>query len=423
MQKTGTQREWIERAREALPAGTFGNFSADTVIREGKGARVWDMDGNEYVDYLISSGPMVLGHSHPEVLEAIFEQLPKGQTFFANSPPGIELAEEIAAAVPCARQVRFVSSGGEATMYAARLARAHAGRDKILKFEGGFHGMSAEAQMSVEPERRANSPEAIPDSAGIPRETAAQVLVAPFNDIESVRSLLDEHGGEIAGVIVEPLQRIIPPKEGFLQALREETEKRGILLIFDEIVTGFRMAWGGAQERHGVIPDIAALGKIIGGGFPLAAIAGPSEIMAHFDKEAVGKDKWLMQRGTLSGNPVAAAAGLKTLEILKRDGNLGRLRRLGEEVMAVLREALDPIGVPYHIAGDPTVFDVVFSSKFPRDYWDTRGADAQKAAAWNRGLREGGIFKSPGKTYPCLALGDRELERTRQAALAAARAL
>ncbi|MGI9396317.1 MAG: aspartate aminotransferase family protein, partial [Paracoccaceae bacterium] len=294
MEKIQTQDEWISRARDVLPAGGFGNFDPNIVIRNGKGSRVWDESGNEYVDYLIGSGPMLLGHGHPEVMESVLEQLPKGMTFFANNSAGIELAEEIIAAVPCAEHLRFLSSGGEADMYAMRLARAFTKREKILKFEGGYHGMSAEAQMSLAPTAMSNFPQAIPDSAGIPNAVRDEILVAPFNDLSFLRSLLSEHGHEIAGLIVEPLQRIIPPQVGFLEAVRTECDKYGIVLIFDEVVTGFRFSYGGAQQAYGVTPDLCTLGKVIGGGFPLAAIVGRKDIMAHFDKSAVADNDWLM---------------------------------------------------------------------------------------------------------------------------------
>ena len=192
MNRIYTQSDWIDRAQTALPAGGFGNFDPGIIIAKGEGSRVWDEDGKEYVDYLIGSGPMLLGHGHPEVMEAVLEQLPKGMTFFANNAKGIELAEEIIRAVPCAEQVRFVSSGGEADMYAIRLARAYTGRSKIIKCEGGYHGMSAEAQMSLAPARRVNFPQAVPDSAGIPEGVADEMLIAPFNDIAYMRGLLDE---------------------------------------------------------------------------------------------------------------------------------------------------------------------------------------------------------------------------------------
>lgn len=423
MNRTHSQADWITRARKVLPAGGFGNFDPTIFIRDGHGARVTDEDGKTYVDYLIGSGPMLLGHGHPEVLEAVRDQLPKGMTFFANNAPGVELAEEICRAVPCAEHLRYVSSGGEADMYAIRLARAATRRDKIVKFEGGYHGMSAEAQMSLAPSHRVNFPQAVPDSAGIPASVAADMLIAPFNDPAYIRSLLAEHGDRVAAIIVEPLQRIIPPEPGFLQLLRDEADRYGIVLIFDEVVTGFRFAYGGAQERYGVTPDIATLGKVIGGGFPLAAIVGRADIMAHFDKGAVGADRWLMQLGTLSGNPVAAIAGLKTLEILRREGQYDRLRGLGRTVQTLIREALDPTGIPYRIVGDRTLFEVVFTEVPPRDYRAVLTANSARAKTYNDTLRAHGVFKSPGKTYPCLALTDDDLDITRRALRAAAQAL
>ncbi|MEM1429349.1 MAG: aminotransferase class III-fold pyridoxal phosphate-dependent enzyme [Pseudomonadota bacterium] len=415
--------DWTARARAVLPAGGFGNFDADVVIVDGHGARVRDQHSTEYVDLLIGSGPMLLGHSHAEVLEAVAAQLPRGQTFFANNPQGIALAEEIVAAVPCAEHLRYVSSGGEADMYAMRLARAYTGREKIVKFEGGYHGMCAEAQMSLAPSVRVNFPQAVPDSAGIPDSVADGMLIAPFNDTAFLRSLLAEHGSTVAAIIVEPLQRIVPPEPGFLAALRALADEHGIVLIFDEVVTGFRLAYGGAQEAYGVVPDLCTLGKVIGGGFPLAAIAGRAEIMAHFDKGAVGAERWLMQLGTLSGNPVAAVAGLASLEILRRPGQYERLRALGESIQQVFRDALDRTGIPYAIVGDPTLFDVVFSEQRPRDYRSVQAGDAHLAAVWNAGLRANGVFKSPGKTYPSLALTGDDLAWIGRAAEAAAAGL
>ena len=407
-----SQSGWIDRANAVLPAGGFGNFDPGIIIREGRGSRVWDEDGNEYVDYLIGSGPMLLGHGHPEVLDAVSEQLPRGLTFFANNAAGIELAEQICDAMACGDQVRYVTSGGEADMYAMRLARAFTGRDKIMKFEGGYHGMSAEAQMSLAPEKLTNFPLAVPDSAGIPSGVRDEMLVAPFNDIEFARSLIAEHGHEIAGIIVEPLQRVIPPTPGFLQALREECDRHGIVLVFDEIVTGFRFAYGGAQELYGVTPDVCTLGKIIGGGFPLAAIAGKAHIMAHFDKAKVGADGFLMQLGTLSGNPIAAVAGMKTMEILRRPGQYDKLRGLGKTLMSAISEHLGKAGFDHQIVGDPTLFDVLFTSAKIKDYRDVYAADVDRNLRFNKLLREKGIFKSPGKLYPSLALTDADIEQT-----------
>jgi len=418
-----SQTDWIDRAHKVLPAGGFGNFDPGIVITEGRGSRVRDADGRDYIDYLIGSGPMILGHGHPEVLEAVMAQLPKGMTFFANNTAGIELAEEICSAVACADQLRFVSSGGEADMYAMRLARAFTGRDKIVKFEGGYHGMSAEAQMSLAPTRLANFPMAVPDSAGIPDAVRDGILVAPFNDADFAEALIAEHAHDIAAVIVEPLQRLIPPAPGFLEALRGACDKHGIVLIFDEIVTGFRLAYGGAQERYGVTPDICTLGKIIGGGFPLAAIAGRADIMAHFDKAKVGADGFLMQVGTLSGNPIAAVAGLKTLEILRRPGAYETLRGSGQAIMEMMATALDDRGIAHRVVGDETLFDVVFTGNPVTNYRDVLGADQAAYAAFNRTLRDNGIFKPPGKLYPSLALTDEDLDRTDAAIRVAAEAL
>ena len=410
MQRIDTQKEWIERANAVLPAGGFGNFDPGIIIREGKGSRVWDEDGKEYIDFLIGSGPMLLGHGHPEVLDAVLAQIPKGMTFFANNAAAVELAEEICRAVACAEQVRYVATGGEADMYAMRLARAFTGRDKIMKFEGGYHGMCAEAQMSLAPDKQANFPQAVPDSAGIPEGVRADMLIAPFNDLDFARSLVTEHGSEIAGVIVEPLQRVIPPAPGFLEGLRQLCTEHGIVLIFDEIVTGFRLDYGGAQERYGVVPDLATLGKIIGGGFALAAIAGKKPIMDHFDKGIVGGDKWLMQLGTLSGNSVAAVAGLKTMEILRRDGAYDRLKSFGSRLMQMQSDALGKAGISHQAIGDPTLFDVLFAGGQPQNYREVYAADMAANAVYNTALRAGGILKSPAKLYPCLALADDDFE-------------
>jgi glutamate-1-semialdehyde 2,1-aminomutase len=422
MQKLRTQEEWIARARAVLPAGGFGNFDPGIVIARGQGSHVWDEDGKEYIDYLIGSGPMLLGHGHPEVMEAVLEQLPLGMTFFANNARGIELAEAICTAVACCEQVRFVTSGGEADMYSIRLARAFTGRDKIVKFEGGYHGMSAEAQMSLAPAALVNFPQAVPDSAGIPKGVADEMLIAPFNDLDAVASLLGEHD-DIAAIIVEPLQRIIPAAPGFLKGLRALCDKHHVLLIFDEIVTGFRLAYGGAQERYGVVPDICTLGKIIGGGFPLAALGASSEIMCHFDKSVVGADRWLMQLGTLSGNPVAAAAGLKTMEVLRREGAYDQLRKTGMELQKIQSDALNATGIAHQICGDPTLFDIFFTDRPCTDYRSAKHTDPATSAKYNAVLRANGIFKAPGKLYPSLAITGQDLQRTQAAVAQAAAAI
>ena len=421
-EKSETERDWMARAAAVLPGAGFGNFPADIVLARGDGARVWDISGNAYVDYLIGSGPMMVGHRHPDVIAAVERQLADGLTFFADSAPGIALAERITAAVPCAEKLRYVSTGGEADMYAIRAARAVTGREKILKFEGGYHGMSGEALMSLAPKRLENFPNAVPDSAGIPESVRDSMVIAPFNDAEAVRALLAEHGDQIAAVIVEPLQRIIPPEPGFLEMLRAETERRGIVLIFDEVVTGFRLAWGGAQEKYGVVPDLCTLGKVIGGGFPLAAIAGRDDIMALFDKSRAG-ERFLFQIGTLSGNPVASAAGMATMDILARPGAYDRLRANGTAVMTALRENFARVGVPIQIVGDPVLFDVVFTEAPVRDYRGVFHGDKRRAAVFNAHMRANGILKPDSKFYISLALTDEDLEKTAAAIAASADAV
>ena len=419
----GRQPQIIEKANRVLPGGTFGNLAGDVVIREGRGGHVWDEDGKEYIDFLLGSGPMLVGHAHREVTAAAQARVAEGTTFFANNRWGIELAEAIVAGVPCAEQVRFVSSGSEADLYAMRAARAFKRRDKILKFEGGYHGMSDYSLMSLAPKNPGNSATPIPDSAGIPRSVKEEILIAPFNDADAVAGLVREHRDELAGIIVEPFQRIIPPAPGFLADLRRITEENGILLIFDEVVTGFRLAYGGAQEYYGVVPDLCTLGKVIGGGFPLAAIAGKAEIMAHFDRGKVGDDGFLVQIGTLSGNPVAAAAGLATLEILRRPGAYEGLFATGRELMATLRELLKQHGVAAQVTGEPPLFDVVFAAEPIRDYRGTLKGDVELMRRFNRLLRERGILKGEQKYYVSLAHTADDIRATREAWDSALKAL
>jgi glutamate-1-semialdehyde 2,1-aminomutase len=421
--QTDLQSELIDKARRVLPGGTFGNFPGDIVIREGRGGRVWDENGKEYVDFLLGSGPMLVGHAHPDVTAAAQARIAEGTTFFANNRYGIELAEAIVAAVPCAEQVRFVSTGSEADLYAMRAARAFTRRDKILKFEGGYHGMSDYSLMSLAPKRPGNFPQPVPDSAGIPKSLRDEILIAPFNDLEVAVGLVREHKQELAGVILEPLQRIIPPAPGFLEGLRRITAENGVLLIFDEVVTGFRLAYGGAQEYYGVVPDLCTLGKVIGGGFPLAAIAGRAEIMAHFDRSAVGDDGFMMQVGTLSGNPVAAAAGLATLAILQRPGAYERLFAAGRELMGPLAELLKKRGIAAQVTGEPPLFDVVFTAEPVRDYRGTLRGSADVMRRFNALLRERGILKGEQKYYVSLAHTPEDVRHTRDAWSSAAAAL
>jgi glutamate-1-semialdehyde 2,1-aminomutase len=412
MQRSAAEIELAERARKVLPAGTFGNTALDIVIARGKGGHVWDVSGNEYIDFLLGSGPMLVGHCHPKVEAAVLEQVPLGTTFFVNNPHGIQLAEEIVAAVPCAEQVRFVSSGSEADLYAMRVARAYKGRDKILKFEGGYHGMSDYGLMSLAPKRLANFPAPVPDSAGIPKSLREEVLVAPFNDLAAVESLVSQHGKEIAAIIVEPFQRLIPPKPGFLEGLRKITEQNGIVLIFDEVVTGLRFSYGGAQAYYGVTPDLATFGKVIGGGFPLAAIAGKTEIMRHFDKAAVGEEGFTVQIGTLSGNPVASAAGLATMQVLKEPGAYDKIFATGRALMDGITERIKAAKIPAQVLGEPPLFDVIFAEGDIHDYRGTLRSDTKMQGIVTRTLLACGVLKSDTKYYLSLAHTEADVAKT-----------
>ena len=408
----------VALARRVLPGGSFGNLASDIVIGEGRAGRVWDVSGNEYVDFLLGSGPMFIGHAHPDVVAAVQAQIPRGVTFFANSEPGIRLAAAIVDAVPCADKVRFTSTGTEADVYAMRVARAFRGRDKVMKFEGGFHGMSEYSLQSLAPKRPGNFPQAVPDGPGIPRSVSGDMLIAPFNNADLAASLIREHREELAAVIVEPFQRLLKPRAGFLEALRAVTAEYGIPLIFDEIVTGFRFAYGGAQEYYGVIPDICTLGKIVAGGFPLAAVCGRADIMRHFDRSEVG-DNVLPQIGTLSGNPVASVAGLMTLEVLREPGTYDRVFATGRRLMEGLAGMIRERGLPAQVIGEPVLFDIVFAEGEIFDYRSGLQQDAEALRRFNAALRSQGVLKGDTKFYVSTAHDADDVRQT-LAAFAAA---
>jgi glutamate-1-semialdehyde 2,1-aminomutase len=417
--RSAREAELAAKAAKYLAGGTLGNLADDVVLASGRGSRIVDVSGNEYIDYLLGSGPMIVGHAHPEVVAATRDQLERGSTFFANNEPAILLAEEISQAMPCAEKVRFCSSGTEASLYAMRAARAFRRRDKIVKFEGGFHGMNDYALMSMGPVVPAPFPTPVADSAGIPRALAETMLIAPFNDAEASVAIITRHRDELAGVIVEPMQRLLPPRPGFLQALRDVTARYEIPLIFDEVVTSFRLAYGGAQEYYGVVPDLCSLGKAAGGGFPLTAVGGREPIMAHFDAGLVGRERFIPQVGTLSGNPVATAAGLATLKILKRPGTYERMRAIGTRLMAGLQRLCDDRGIPARVVGEPVVFDVFFTDEEIVDYRSTLRADRDRLARFVRLLRGQGIFRGLSKFYLSTVHDERDVEETLKAFAAA----
>ena len=323
-QRTPQERRLLEKAEQYLPGGTAGNLKLREdlafLAREGKGSHIWDVSGNEYVDWIMGSGPMVLGHAHPAVTEAVIKAVEQGSTFFATNERAVMLAEELVKAVPCAEQVRFTTSGTDACFQAMRAARAYRKRDKVLKFEGGYHGTSDYAQMSVTPSAAVEFPQSEPNGAGIPKAIQDTTLIAPFNDLSTTSAIIDAHHDELAAVIVEPLQRLFAPQPGFLQGLREFTARYEIPLIFDEVVTGFRLSYGGAQEYYGVTPDMCSMGKIMGGGYALAAVMGRGDIMSVFNQATADEETHVGQVGTLNGNPIACAAGLATLAELRKEG-------------------------------------------------------------------------------------------------------
>ena len=414
--RTAAESSLLETAARRLPGGVLGSsrFADDLafVVKRAQGSHLWDVSGREYIDYLLGSGPMFLGHGHPAVVRAVTEQLGDGSTYFLVNEPAIALADEVCRAVPCGEQIRFTSTGAEATFFALRAARAFRKRDKILKFEGGYHGSHDYALMSQTPKSPKAFPAPMPDSGGIPHAIQDQVLVAPYNDLATVEALIAEHGHELAAVIVEPFQRLIPPLPGFLAGLRAVTQRQQIPLIFDEVVTGFRFAYGGAQEYYGVTPDLAAYGKIIGGGFPLAAVVGRETIMRGFDPRMDGTPDYVSQSGTLNGNPIAAVAGLASLAELRKPGVYERVRTIGGSLMAGLADLVKKTGVVAQVVGEPTVFDIVFTDKPVTDYRAVMTADAAKLRRFNEVCLRNGVLKGGSKIYVSIVHDEADVERT-----------
>jgi glutamate-1-semialdehyde 2,1-aminomutase len=405
----------VESAERVIVGGRLNQLvwpgGNKPVMSAGRGARIWDADGREFVDYILGSGPLVLGHAHPRVVEAVQRQAAAGSTFYALSAPIIELAERIVECVPCAEQVQFCSTGGEATFYALRLARAATGRDAVVKFEGGYHGGHDYALMSLSPSGEPHYPNPDPSSGGIPRVLEDEVFVVPFNDVDAVSAVVAANADRIAAIIVEPVQRVIEPVPGFLETLRALADQHGIVLVFDEVVTGFRLAPGGAQERYGVTPDVAALGKILGGGYALAAVAGRSAIMELADQGRRGQSDYAFMSGTLNGNPVAAAAGLATLDVLDEPGAYDRLDEAGARLRLGLTAAFADAGVPAHVLGVGPLFQVVVTDERPIDYRGIKAADASVMRRLASELYAAGLFLSGDKGYISLAHTDEDLDR------------
>ena len=417
--RSAREAELLATARRLLPSGVRNaSLTAEyaMVIDSARGARLTDASGNEYVDYLLGSGPLLLGHAHPAVIAAVREQLERGSSFLLVNEPAIRLAEAIVELVPCAEAVSFHSTGSEATFFALRLARAFRRRDAILKFEGAYHGMGDHALMSTQwTQAPAPFPEGVPGSAGIPASVRAEVMVAPFNDLATTTAIIERHHDALAAVIVEPLQRTIPPAPGFLAELRRITAHYGIVLVFDEVVTGFRLALGGAQERYGVTPDLCALGKSISGGHPLGVVCGRREILALADPERREQGDSVLLTGTYSGNPISMAAALACIAELRRPGVYAALAATGSHLMTTLQRLCDDARIPVRVLGEPSVFQPWFTSGEVVDHRSTLGADRGRAAAFTDRLLDAGVVKAHEKFFLSTAHGPEEIARTAEA--------
>jgi glutamate-1-semialdehyde 2,1-aminomutase len=399
------QLAMYRRACGVLPGGTNSNFRAwgeDTVyIDRGKGGTVWDQDGNEYVDLRMGYGPVILGHGDDRVDDHVNERMRKGVSFSLTSEDEVRAMELVKELNPWIGKARMTVSGTEATMHAMRVARAYTGRTKIVKFEGQYHGVHDYALISVAPNNMADlgdeeNPVGLAWGRGIPAEVAKTIVPARYNNIERLRALFERQGDDIAAIIVEPVlgnAQGIMPKPGFHQAMRALTEEFGILLIFDEVKTGFRFAKGGAAEYFGITPDIATYAKAMGNGYPAAAFAGREEIMEVLPSK-------VSHGGTYAGNRVAAAAAVKTLEILRDTDALATIHATGEKVQAGIRQLLDAKGLAYHITGHPSMFGVMFTEEVASEYRDWANTDHELYDAIAVGMHARGAMPEPDSREP-----------------------
>ena len=431
-----TTVETVQRSREDLLAaadqylvgGCLGMFrlpdESATVFARGEGSHIYDVEGRDFVDFVMGSGPMILGHSHPSVVAAVREQVGRGSTFYGLNEPAIELAERVVEASPCGELIRFTSSGTEGTFAALRIARAFSGREKVLKFEGGWHGAHDYAQVSASNTTPSDYPNPTVDSGGIPKGASGTMLVTPFNDAQMATEVIAANRSELAAVIVEPLQRAVPPEPGFLAALRTACTDNDVLLIFDEVVTGFRLAWGGAQQYFDVVPDLAVYGKTISGGFPLAAVCGRTEVMRCADPRRRSEPEYVFVSGTTNGNPVSATAGLATLAELANAGSYDRLFTTAARLKQGLEEQADARDLPLRVLGCGPVLQPFFTRDLIRNYADTLRADAGLARQFGIELLRRDIFHTPGgKFYISTAHTEADIDRTLEASDGAFRAI
>lgn len=387
----------FSRARKVMVGGVSSPVrsfkavgGAPLFISRGKGSRIWSVDGDRYIDYVCSWGPLIAGHAHPEVIMAVAAAVARGTSFGAPSEEELRLAEKVSSCVPSVEKVRFVSSGTEATMSALRLARAYTRRDKLLKFDGCYHGHS-DAFLTNAGSGLATLD--VPSSAGVPAAAAAETVTIPYNDVGALESAFAAHENEFAAVIVEPVagnMGVVPPKEGFLQALRRLCTDYGTLLIFDEVITGFRLSLGGAQAVLGVEPDITCLGKVVGGGFPVGAYGGADSLM-----HMVAPEGPVYQAGTLSGNPVAMAAGLATISLMERSGAYRRLDSASERLERGLLEEAERAGVEITTNRVGSMLGLFFSARRVTNFEEAKRTDAGLYAMFHRSMLEEGIYLPP----------------------------
>lgn len=424
-----SQADYYQLAESLLPGAGLGGYSlpedARFIIQRGEGSRVQSVDGRWYIDYCGGAGANILGHCHPALVEAVQRQAVRGMQYFGTlNDLALELGEQLAALIPCAEQIALTTTGSEATFYAMRMARAHTGKDKILKFEGAYHGNHDYSAFSLFPTRPANYPQGQADSGGVPDSLQGSVLVAPYNDLGTVENIVAEHHEDLALIIVEPVQRIIFAEQAFLKGLRQLCDRYGILLVFDEVVTGFRMALGGGQEYFGVTPDLAAYGKIVGGGGPLGCVAGKREIIDRCNPRHKGQTNYAYINGTLHGNPLAAAAGLATLEVIREANFYPHLHQNSDALLRELQNVLDHHDIPAIAYGNCSFWQILFMDSPPRAQTDMMRSDVARMRQLDIELLKRGIYVLPGVRRFVAAVNDqRDFTETAEALDAACRAI